>query len=244
MSTLNQILRQARTNIAQADKVLLKGSEFPRGRYYNIEEVAKEKKEASVFIVTAYKLLMETGQDNPELMNHLYYLARDVYQTSHDIYELEYDQTPQDIIDTIKQIASEGRQLELAPDRSIGQRLRDLRLFVVSEDVFPAQIRDSKRGCSASICTNCFEPIAYSTEKCPNCKFEVIGPFGFPQIEVWQTLTNRQKIALIENVYRSEKHGKLGMIVAGGKLKPMVFSKAKDFKIDLQSYRLFLIEQA
>lgn len=231
MRTLRQLLKQVRENIAKADDIILSGLNYPGGRAYIIEEDAVEKRESSMAIIQAYNLLKEISKDYPELLNHLYYLARDVYRSDHDDYIFGAGQTPIEIRDQIKAIAKEGREIGNSTRISIEQRVKDLRLFISGDDIFPAQIRDSKRGCSASICTNCFEPIAYAVEKCRCCQFEVIGPFGFPEIEVWQKISNYGKRRLVEMVYYSDNHGKLGHLVQGGKLKEVVLSKIKDFNI-------------
>ena len=231
MSTLRQQLREVRQNIAEADSLLLlDGMKYPRGRFYNLEEDAVGKRESSIAIIQAYNLLKETGKNYPKLLNHLYYLARDVYQSEHDDYILRVSETPTEVRDQIKAIAGEGRQIHNSPGISIERRSTDSRLFVIGDNIFPAQIRDSKRGCSASICTNCFEPIAYSTQKCRCCNFELIGPFGFPEIEVWQKLSEFEKRRLVEKVYCSNNHGKLGVLVKG-ELKKVVLAKIRVFNI-------------
>jgi len=233
MSTLRQLLRQVRDNIAKADAILLVGHQYRSGRAYNIEEDAVEKRESSIAIIQAYNLLKETGKTYPMLSSHIYYLARDVYQSDYNDYAFSVGHTPQDIVEQIKAIAKEGRDCGNSPDITIEQRVKDFRLFVVADDIFPIQIRDSKRGCSASICSNCFEPIAYSTEKCRCCQFETVGPFGFPEIEEWQKLIDYDKRRLVERVYCSEKHGKLG-IIEHGELKKVVLAKVKDFNLSLR----------
>lgn len=41
--------------------------------------------------------------------------------------------------------------------------------FTGDTGVYSAQVKDPKKGCSASICTNCNTPIAFSNYTCDAC---------------------------------------------------------------------------
>lgn len=80
-----------------------------------------------------------------------------------------------------------------------------------------AQIPDPTRGCSASICSNCQEKVAYCHARCNGCDMPFIGPFGFPPIQEWDQLTDQEKEGLVRRVCEEEDHyGKLRSYVATG----------------------------
>jgi hypothetical protein len=67
--------------------------------------------------------------------------------------------------------------------------------------LFAVQIPDDSVGCSGSRCSNCSNSVAYCEQRCKHCGFPFIGPFGFPQISVWETLSPEQKRTIVEEVY-------------------------------------------
>lgn len=237
MCSLKTELRQIRTLIAKGSETVLDGHKYPNGKSYDIKKDAEERKEASTAVVKAHYRLLKTGKAFPEILQHLYYLARDIDPCNNYIYQ---EITHPIVQSRIKLIAQEGRDFGDSNKISVVKRLQTNRLFMLADYIFPAQLRDSKRGCSASICSNCYEPIAYSVEKCPCCHFELIGPFGFPEIESWQKMTKDEKRRLVERVFLSEKHGKLG-IIEHGKLKIPVFSKIDELNIIPSNIKLTLV---
>ena len=64
--------------IRQAEGILLTGGQHLNGRGYQVEEDAKEKKDASIAIVQAYSVLKELGGSHPCYLRRIGYLARDI----------------------------------------------------------------------------------------------------------------------------------------------------------------------
>lgn len=211
--------------IRQAEDILLTGGQHLNGRQYRVEEDAKEKKDASIAIVQAYSVLKELGGSHPCCLRRIGYVARDIVgHGDYADYVFRVGETPEAVQQVVRRIAEEARAEATSEQIDRESRVKNGRLFVVSSQIFPVSIRDSKRGCSASICSNCFEPIAYATMECSCCKMELVGPFGFPEIEEWRGLTLRQKRVLAADVFAKSDHGKLGVIESGGKRRVPVFA--------------------
>jgi|WetSurMetagenome_2_1015567.scaffolds.fasta_scaffold45706_3 hypothetical protein len=67
--------------------------------------------------------------------------------------------------------------------------------------LFAIQVPDDSVGCSGSRCSNCNNSVAYCNHRCRHCGFPFVGPFGFPQIFVWETLSPEQKRTIVEDIY-------------------------------------------
>lgn len=74
---------------------------------------------------------------------------------------------------------------------------------------FAVQIPDNTVGCSGSRCTNCGSKVAYCNHVCNSCQRPFIGPFGFPQLPIWQAMSSDKKQAMVVEIYRRENHGRL-----------------------------------
>ncbi len=90
-------------------------------------------------------------------------------------------------------------------------RLQEGRVFSVGKSfIFAVQIPDDSQGCSASRCSNCETVVAYCHMVCKNCGFPLVGPFGFPQLPQWQSLTLADRRVEVEEVYCH--HGNYGRL--------------------------------
>ena len=90
-------------------------------------------------------------------------------------------------------------------DNVFREALKENRLFKIGNSfLFAVQIPDDTVGCSGSRCSNCNTAVAYSNQRCKNCGFPFVGPFGFPQFLVWETLSSEQKRIAVEDVYAHE----------------------------------------
>lgn len=73
---------------------------------------------------------------------------------------------------------------------------------------FAAQIPDETVGISGSRCSNCNTNTAYCRQVCKNCNLPLIGPFGFPQLNKWNTLKLDEKKVLATATYYKKRSGR------------------------------------
>lgn len=91
--------------------------------------------------------------------------------------------------------------------KKLDEALRENKAFKIGEGfIFAAQIPDDSIGCSGSRCSNCNSKTAYCIQMCEECGLPFIGPFGFPQLPEWESLTLEQKRKLVEKVYFHDAH--------------------------------------
>jgi hypothetical protein len=96
-------------------------------------------------------------------------------------------------------------------EEMLEEAVREGRLFRVGRSfLFSAQIPDDSVGCSGSRCSNCNSETAYCVEICEHCTLPFVGPFGFPQLPVWNQLSLEEKNRSVQEVYMSDNHGRLG----------------------------------
>ena len=69
--------------------------------------------------------------------------------------------------------------------------------------VMAAQIKDPNRGCSASICSHCREPIVFCMAQCPSCGYALIDAQGMPTIANWKRLDNVSKVRAVYVGFRA-----------------------------------------
>jgi hypothetical protein len=75
---------------------------------------------------------------------------------------------------------------------------------------FAVQIPDDTIGCSGSRCGNCNSKVAYCDQLCSQCKLPFVGPFGFPQLPKWQSMTADEQRTMVEEIYSMDSnHGRL-----------------------------------
>lgn len=73
---------------------------------------------------------------------------------------------------------------------------------------FAVQVPDDSIGCSGgSWCSNCWGKVAYCNERCSYCNLPFLGPFGIPQVEMWELMDNNQRMAVVNTVYRECPNG-------------------------------------
>lgn len=112
-------------------------------------------------------------------------------------------------------------------------------LFRVGNSFFFAvNVPDNSVGCSGSRCSNCLEKTAYCEHLCSNCGFPFIGPFGVPQIAIWEQLSPRQKMTVVENVWDGWTKGRL--IIANHRFFPLTPGELHEItRSDIQTLALF-----
>ena len=89
--------------------------------------------------------------------------------------------------------------------------LEEFKIFQIGNSfIFAAQIPDNSVGISGSRCTNCGGSVAYCNQVCRGCGLPLVGPFGFPQIGNWVSLSASERKSVIESVYYRLDHGHLG----------------------------------
>jgi len=186
--------------VSKVEEALLDGEKFPWGRAYNPEEERKNLKFAVPKIVHAYHLLKSLSRCEKELLERVFYLARDVDHSSCN-WALEYAVKNGWMRETLKEIAREGRHLSLSKPKTVEARLRQAKLFNDGSWTYAAQIRDPKRGCSASVCSNCDEPLAFADYKCKVCNYELIGAHGMPTMKEWKNMDLEQKLQSLKEGY-------------------------------------------
>jgi len=169
------------------EKVLFQGEQFSGGREWTAERDIEEMSQ-NPEIVRAYNLIKSYAGDHSDLLTRTYALARDNASTN-------YFGGPKEGLEEVRRIALEGRDLSLSIPKTLRERVVLGKLFADGVYIFSAQIDDPKRGCSASICSNCDEPIAYCDTECGVCDYELIQ--GLPRFEEWVELTSQEKRNLV-----------------------------------------------
>jgi len=86
------------------------------------------------------------------------------------------------------------------------------KVFKIGDSFFFAvQVPDDSVGCSGSRCSNCNHASAYCHQVCRQCGLPFVGPFGFPQLPEWMTLSLDRKEITVKEIYcQSGKRGRLG----------------------------------
>jgi hypothetical protein len=200
-------LDEIERKVAAAESVVLRGFKYPHGRVYNSEEDIREKRAAIPLVVDAYKMFKDSGCDDRQLISRIHFLARCLIRVhdedSESLYNfvLQMTKLDQAIIRRICEIAAEGRQFGRSDKICHSDRERAGRLFFIEEKIYAASIQDPKTGCSASICSNCFEPGAFADHACGNCGLYFIGPFRMPTLDEWIKMNLPKRIQLVNEVY-------------------------------------------
>lgn len=194
--------------LEKAEAEILKGLSFPRGRLYVEVEDVQEKKTVIPLIVEAYMLL--SPQDDKKLKDRIYFLARFIVRLTKSNEEKEEFQEviiktglPAKLIEQLEEIADVGRRLGRYDSKFKQDDELQGRLFSIKDKEWAVQVPNPKAGCSASVCSNCDEPVAYCDEKCPNCHYSFIGPSGIPVLEEWEKMNSEKRLNLVEKVYKN-----------------------------------------
>ena len=163
--------------LCDVEAKILNGLDHPWGRAFEVTEVVDKNSFAAVRLVKAYCSLKENKIELPDLFRRIYYLARCVVgceRIDRDIYFLQAGRVDEGEIKALCDIANEGRILENTNDLSVEDRIKAQRLFEEGLRVSAAQYQTPKKGCSASICSNCYEPVAFCDKLCVNCHYPFI----------------------------------------------------------------------
>lgn len=180
--------------LVPVEELLLVGHNFPWGRTCDYQREIEEFVFSISRIVGAYDMLEESGIEKPNLLARIFYLARDLDTPyRRDTIEIHLDKKMPKLIERLTEIAKMGRERSLEEPPGEKERVSLARLYSDGEDFFSAQVRDPKRGCSASVCTNCDEPIAYCHYECGVCGYELIGAHGMPTVEEWEEMNIGQR---------------------------------------------------
>ena len=186
--------------LKQAEDVLLQGRKFPKGKSMETTRDLNELQTAIPLVVAAYSLADNTQRDQ------VFYLARSIdtpapYQQDYlcqitepnfcALYELSA--IPSEIVVKLKDIAKEGRVQDVLKPTTIEERLERGMLFEWQNQHLAGQLQDPKRGCSASLCTNCAEPSSYCEFNCTNCHKDLIQTHGLPTVEDWSQMDFKQR---------------------------------------------------
>ena len=85
------------------------------------------------------------------------------------------------------------------------------RSFKVEESFeFAVQIPDNAIGCNGSRCSNCGNEESYCHQICKECGLPFIGPFGFPQLPIWEnTSLNKKKVLVLKIFTNFQNRGRL-----------------------------------
>jgi len=188
--------------------IRLNREQFPRGRVLTSEDnmYARQAEIEMVApkIVEAYKLVKGSEGVQAEFLDRIFYLARNIMTTrpwgTPGSTEERIDD--QDLSERLRAIADEGRQVSWYNNSlTIDNRIKIGRLYADNTDTFAAQLKDPKRGCSASVCTNCDEPNAYCYVVCDVCDYEMIGAHGMPTVEEWRKMEDHKKVQSLHKGY-------------------------------------------
>lgn len=119
--------------------------------------------------------------------------------------------------------------------------IQERRAFKIGNSfVCAVSIPDKSVGCSGSRCSNCNSPSSYCYQICRTCKMPFIGPFGFPQINTWKTMTLKERGMLAKKIFlEKERHGRLGYVNVA--YIPLVRDEAKKIlALDSRALNTFL----
>ena len=185
--------------LSEIEKILISAEEvvLDGGKTWTLEGGGTPKGEKAIAdvapkIIEAYKLAKSSGAT--ELLGRIYHLARHIRKkVPHILGEYtEIGIEDQIVSERLRKIAMEGRSLSLAkPNQG--------KLYFHREGIFAAQIRDPRRGISASICSNCDEPVIFIDYKCRTCGYDLIDGKDMPTISEWNELSPAKKNEKLES---------------------------------------------
>jgi len=181
--------------IADTKGILLDGLKYPNGKTVDTDYEEKKLRYVLPNITKAYSHLLKTEKENLTLLSSVRYLAR---VADHNIGYVDYMLRDKPLqIHFVRYIANKAREFSLKNPKTKEERIEQAKLYSVAdffdECVFAASLRDQKRGCSSSVCSNCDEPIVYCDYACEVCKHELVNAHDMPTIEEWEKLDLYQK---------------------------------------------------
>ncbi|MCK5286041.1 MAG: hypothetical protein KAJ58_02335 [Candidatus Pacebacteria bacterium] len=71
---------------------------------------------------------------------------------------------------------------------------------------FAVQIPDNAIGCSGSRCSNCDNKEVYCHQICKECGLPFVGPFGLPQLPIWESMSFSKRKALVLKIFKHKKN--------------------------------------
>lgn len=197
--------------IKEVERKLLVGLDFPSGRSMDGKRDIEERQFSSGRIVDAYNLLRSSGEDRPDLLERIYLLARLLYTgDGYNLFCFRSAQIPDHMMSALKMIADQGRAKGRHGDCvSAHASIAQGRIFVFGNILHAVSLPNPRAGYSASLCSNCFEPVAFCNGKCSNCSLPFIGPFGAPKVDEWQKMGKSEKESIALELFASENHGRM-----------------------------------
>jgi len=178
-----------------------------KGQCMPIDTLRDQIKESIVvpLIVDCYDALPTS---DPRLQD-LFYLARSVTKLT-NIPWLVVDEEgcgrfiEGDFYDEVYEIAHAGRRFNLENPRAVEQRIKENRLYLPREgEIVSAQVSDDANGGSASVCINCYEPVAYCDETCEVCSYDLINSAFMPDFQQWKVMSCGEKRLALREAYKS-----------------------------------------
>jgi hypothetical protein len=198
--------------LSEVEKALLDGEKFPHGKTWDPEQETKDFQMAVPRIVFTYDRLKQ-NQQNADLLSKIFYLARDIDKPYTSDRTLRWCIKDEHLLLDFYEIAKKGREQSLENPKTTLERIEQAKLFSnEAGELFAAQLKDPKRGCSASICTNCDEPIAFGHYKCGICNYELIGAHGMPTVESWNRMSVSRRLWALSDGYH---HMRIDIIQRG-----------------------------
>lgn len=178
------------------EEILLDGEKYPNGRTISLER-DRAIETLLPAIIDVYEGIGIPNEKLKELFGKVTYVARALTG--------RYPPLRRDspALSRLQEIASNAREISLANPSTVEERLTSAKLYSDGTSLYAAQLRDPKRGCSSSICTNCDEPIVFRDYECNVCDHELIGAYGLPRIEEWDTMDFPLRIKSLKRGYDS-----------------------------------------
>lgn len=114
--------------------------------------------------------------------------------------------------------------------KMIRMAIQESRIFKIGYSfLFAVQIPDDSVGISGSRCSYCDNKTAYCEQICRQCKLPLIGPFGFPQLPKWESLTPEKRKTMVEDIYcHKNDRGRLGYV----NVEPVPLTKEELRKVE------------
>ena len=196
--------------IEAAEERVLDGMKFPKGKPYVLAEERERNDHVIPLLIDAFDRLREMADDESKgLLPRVFYLARSIAHPNNSPHLLR-GALQESQIEAIHFIADEGRWQGRYDIVTVEERLNNGRVFLLDNGFYAAQIRDPKRGCSAGICSNCWEPVAFCNNICAVCDYTFVGPFeGMVSLDEWTALDLEGKQDLCRRIHGTASEGRM-----------------------------------
>jgi len=197
----NKIVDLQKT-VERLKEVWLKGSSTPKGVLYNFSRERKRTQSTLTLAVKSYDLLANIvpSQTTREVESELSYIARDLDKRIRQE-GWNYGLDPVQAHVLLSKVEAKRKEV-LADKTPVEKRIKQGRLYKDKNgNIFAAQIRDPDRGCSASICSNCDEPIVFCNYICETCSYELIGAHGMVNLYLWKRLKPKKRAEVLQTAH-------------------------------------------